>query len=86
MVKTRRQLKESINEYISTQTNPFTTGDVRLYCQSLRTNINTNPQRLKKYIGASGLATYDKSRKEWNIKTQAFTCHDQRTNNDKPPS
>ena len=72
MVKTRTEVKLKIGEWIEEQKDPFTTQDVKKEIAPIATNIHLSPNRLAKYIQATGKADYDKSQKLWKVRLKPF--------------
>ena len=65
MVKTKAEVKIKIGEWIEEQRKPFTTQDVKMEIAPLATNIHLSPNRLTKFIRATGKAEFDKTNRTW---------------------
>ena len=72
MVKTKTEVKLKIGEWIEQQTDPFTTQDVKEEIAPIATNIHLSPNRLTKFIRATGKAEYDKKQKLWKVRLTPF--------------
>jgi hypothetical protein len=70
MVKTKTQIKTQITEWVETK-KEFTTQEVKEEFQPRAPNILLSPNRLVKYIKATGKADYD-SKGKWKVKTSVF--------------
>lgn len=70
MVKTRSDLKIKVREVVERKTTDFTTAEISESVRVAAPNMITNPRRLTKFIQATGIATYNKTRKHWQIKTK----------------
>lgn len=68
MVKTKADVKLKIGEWIGKQTEPFTTQDVKEEIAPIATNIHLSPNRLTKFIRATGKAEFDHKNKEWKVR------------------
>jgi len=68
MVKTKAEVKLKIGEWIEKQTDPFTTQDVKQEIAPIATNIHLSPNRLTKFIRATGKAEFDKKKKVWKVR------------------
>jgi len=68
MVKTKTEVKLKIGEWIEQQSKPFTTQDVKQEIAPIATNIHLSPNRLTKFIRATGKAEFDKSEKVWKVR------------------
>jgi hypothetical protein len=68
MVKTKADVKLKIGEWIGKQTEPFTTQDVKQEIAPIATNIHLSPNRLTKFIRATGKAEFDHKNKEWKVR------------------
>ena len=73
MVKTRCEVKVKIKEWIEERKDPFTTQEVKHEIAPLATNIHLSPNRLTKFIRATGAAEFDKKEKVWKVKIRPET-------------
>lgn len=69
MVKTRAEVKIKLGQWIEEQ-HQFTTEQARAEMQPQATNILLSPNRLVKYIKATGKAEYDGG--IWKVKLKPF--------------
>lgn len=76
MVNTRIDLKIKIKEKIETLNRPFKTGEIVDYAKETAPNIWAGVNRVAKYIQATEIAEYNKTKKVWNIKTKPTTKGD----------
>ena len=72
MVKTKSEVKLKIGEWIEKQEHPFTTQEVKEEISPLATNIRLSPNRLTKFIRATGKADFDKKKKVWKVRLKPF--------------
>lgn len=72
MVKTRTEVKLKIGEWIEEHKKPFTTQEVKEEIAPIASNIHLSPNRLAKYIQATGKAEYDKKQKNWKVRLKPF--------------
>jgi len=68
VVKTRTEVKIKIGEWIEQQNKPFTTQEVKNEIAPIATNIHLSPNRLTKFIRATGKAEFDHKNKEWKVR------------------
>lgn len=73
MVKTKSEVKIKIKDWIEQQNKPFTTNDVKQEISSIATNIRLSPNRLAKFIQATGAAEFNKSKKIWMVRLKPKT-------------
>ena len=65
MVKTRAEVKIKIGEWIEEKAAPFTTDEIKNDIQKQATNIRLSPNRMTKFIRASGKAEFDQKTDQW---------------------
>lgn len=65
MVKTRVELKDKLKSWINSRDIPFTTQQAKEEMFKESKNIMLSPNRLCKYIKATGVADYNKKDKTW---------------------
>jgi len=68
MVRTKSEVKIKIGEWIEEQKKPFTTQQVKQEIAPVAKNIHLSPNRLVKFIRATGKAEYDKQKKVWKVR------------------
>ena len=66
MVKTRTEIKVKIGEWIDKRQEPFSTQKVKEGLDLHPCNIHLAPNRLAKFIQATGKADYDNSKRLWS--------------------
>lgn len=71
MVRTKVDLKAAIKDKLQTMDQPFKTGEIVNFARDLAPNVFVSPNRVAKYIQATDIAEFNKSKKVWNIKTQS---------------
>ena len=72
MVRTKSEVKLKIGEWIEKQDKPFSTQEVKNEIAPIAKNIHLSPNRLTKFIAATGKAEFDKNKKVWFVKTKPF--------------
>ena len=70
MVKTRIDLKIKIKEHLQEIDRPFRTTEIVEFANGVAPNVWTSPHRIAKYIKAADIANFNKSKKQWEIKTK----------------
>ena len=73
MVKTRTEVKLKIKKWIEKNNKSFTTQEIKKEITPIASNINLSPNRLVKYIQATGKVDYDKNKKKWKVRLKPFT-------------
>jgi len=72
MVKTKAEIKVKIGEWIEQQDERFTTQDVKNAMREVPSNIHLSPNRLTKYIRATGKAEFDPREENWKVRLKPF--------------
>ena len=72
MVRTKSEVKLEIGKWIERQEQPFTTEEVKKEIAPMATNISLSPNRLTKFIRATGKAEFDPKKKMWKVRTRPF--------------
>jgi hypothetical protein len=70
MVNTRTDLKLKIKEKIQSLEQPFKTQDIVTYANEVAPNIWSGSNRIAKYIKATDIAEFNKTKKVWSVKTK----------------
>jgi len=70
MVNTRTNLKIKIKEKIQELDRPFKTQEIVTYANEVAPNIFSGSNRIAKYIKATDIAEFNKTKKVWSIKTK----------------
>ena len=70
MVNTRSDLKIKIKQKVEELDRPFKTQEIAEYAQAQAPNLWTSPHRIAKYIRATDIAEFNKSKKVWTCKTK----------------
>ena len=68
MVQTRTDLKIKIKEKIEEFDRPFKTSEIQQYSQKIAPSIGVSIHRIAKYIKASEIVEFNKSKKVWKPK------------------
>jgi hypothetical protein len=68
MVRTKSEVKLKISEWIEKRKEDFSTEEVKQDISKIATNIHLSPNRLTKFIAATGKADFDKAKKLWSVR------------------